>query len=216
MDDDSQISQLEKALLDQADSLARERLQNAEATRERILKESAERLAQAEQRERQAVRAEADKLVRRQVQAAEGRLTADLDRLRWALTETVLSNVRLSLIELSLEPARYLAVLERFIAAAAKQLPPGELVAEANNADLNLLMPVWAELSQRAAPGRKIELAGHGRDSLGGICVRLADNRARLDQTFEARQERLAEKLAGAVMERMFPGPTELGGLAHG
>lgn len=216
MDDDSQISQLEKALLDQADSLARERLQNAEATRDRILKESAERLAQAEVRERQAARTEADKLVRRQVQAAEGRLTADLDRLRWALTETVLSNVRLSLIDLSQDQTRYLAVLERFVATAARQLPPGDLVAEVNNADLNLLTPVWDELSRRAAPGRKIELAVHGRDSLGGVCVRLADNRARLDQTFEARQERLAEMLAGAVMERMFPGPPELGGLTRG
>jgi vacuolar-type H+-ATPase subunit E/Vma4 len=216
MEDDSQISQLEKALLDQADSLARERLQNAEATRERILKESAERLAQAEQRERLAVRAEADKRVRRQVQAAEGRLTADLDRLRWALTETVLSNVRLSLIDLSQDPVRYLAVLERFVATAARQLPPGDLVAEVNSADLNRLTPVWAELSQRVAPGRRIELAYHGRDSLGGVCVRLSDNRARLDQTFEARQERLAETLAGAVMERMFPGPPELGGLTRG
>lgn len=216
MDDDSQISQLEKALLDQADSLARERLQNAEATRDRILKESAERLVQAEQRERQLVRGEADKLVRRQVQAAEGRLTAELDRLRWALTETVLSNVRFSLIELTQEPTRYLAVLERFIAAAASELPPGDLVAEVNHADLSLLTPAWPELSQRAAPNRKIELVAHGRDSLGGVCVRLADNRARLDQTFEARQERLADKLAGAVMERMFPGPTELGGLTRG
>ncbi|MDR3394586.1 MAG: V-type ATP synthase subunit E family protein [Parasulfuritortus sp.] len=213
MDNDRQISQLEKALLDQAESLARERLQNAEAARERIAKESAERIEQAEARERQSARAEADKLVRRKVQAAEGRLTAELDRLRWALTEAALSNVRLALVDLTRDHARYLTVLEGYLAAAVGRLPQGDLVAEVNNADLNLLTPIWDDLSRRVAPGRRIELISHGRDSLGGICLRLADNRARLDQTFEARQERLAETLAGAVMERMFAGPPELGGL---
>lgn len=216
MDDVSQLNQLEKALLDQAESLARERLQNAESARERIVQESTERLARAEARERLAARAEADKLVRRKVQAAEGRLTADLDRLRWALTEAVLGNVRLSLIDLTRDPARYAAVLEGLVAAAAGQLPPGELVAEVNSADLNLLGPLWVDLIQRAAPGRRIELASHDRDSLGGICLRLADDRARLDQTFEARQDRLAEALAGVIMARMFSGPLELGGLSHG
>lgn len=215
MDNDSQISQLEKALIEQAEGLARERLQNAEAARERIAREAAERLAQAEARERQAARAEADRLVRRRVQAAEGRLTAELDRLRWALTEAAMSSVRLALTELSQDPARYLAVLEGYLVVAARQLPHGDLVVEVNNADLNLLGPVWDAISQRAAPGRHIELAGHGSDSLGGIRVRLTDNRARLDQTFEARMERQAEALAGAIMARMFAGPPELGGL-HG
>jgi len=211
--DDSQISQLEKALLDQAESLARERLQNAEATRDRIVKESVEHIAQAEAHERQAARAEADRLVRRRVQAAEGRLTAELDRLRWALTEAALSNVRLALVDLVQDPSRYLAVLEGYVATAARSLPPDDLVAEVNSVDLNLLGPAWADLCRRAAPERRIELAGHGRDSLGGITIRLADNRARLDQTFEARMERLSEALAGAIMARMFAGPPELGGL---
>jgi V/A-type H+-transporting ATPase subunit E len=215
MDNDSQISQLEKALLDQAESLARERLQNAEATRSRIVRESGEQIARAETRERQLARAEADRLVRRRVQAAEGRLTAELDRLRWALTEAAMVNVRLALVELTRQPPRYLAVLEGYLAAAADGLPPGDLVAEVNSADLNLLAPLWPELSGRAAPGRRIELASHGRDSLGGLCLRLADNRARVDHTFEARMERLSESLAGVVMGRMFAGPPELGGL-HG
>jgi vacuolar-type H+-ATPase subunit E/Vma4 len=213
MDKDSQISQLEKALLDQAESLARERLKNAETAHDHILKESAARIALAETKERQAARAEADRLVRRRAQAAEGRFTAELDRLRWALTEAALSNVRLSLVELTRDTTRYVAVLEGFVAAAASQLPPGDLVAEVNAADLNLLASVWTELTGRAAPGRRIELTSHGRDSLGGVCLRLTNNRARLDQTFEARLERQSESLAGAIIDRMFAGPHELGGL---
>lgn len=212
MDNDSQIGQLEHALIDQAESLAREQLRNAEAARDRIAAESAERIAGAEARERQVARAEAERLVRRRVQAAEVRLTADLDRLRWALTEAALSNVRLALVDLTRDRERYLNVLEGYVAAASGLLPPGDLVAEVNRADLDLLAPVWDELIARAAPGRRVELSGHGRDSQGGIRLRLADDRARLDQSFEARQERLAEALAEGVMARMF---AELGGL-HG
>lgn len=216
MDDDSQVGQLEKALLDQAASLARERLQNAEAARARILKESAANLVEAEQRERQAVRAEADRLVQRRVQAAEGHLTAELDRLRWALAEAALSELRLALADLAKDEDRYADILERFVADAVKHLPPGDLVAEVNAADLNRLSPRWEDLAQRGAPGRRIELASHGRESLGGINVRLADDSVRLDQTFEARMERLKGALAEVVMARMFPGTSELNGLAHG
>jgi V/A-type H+-transporting ATPase subunit E len=210
MDNQNQISQLEKALLDQAESLARERLQNAKTARTNILHEAAERIALAETKERQAARVEADKLIRCRVQAAEGRFTAELDRLRWALTESTLSNVRLALINLTHDPARYQAILEQFVGVAASQFPPGDLVAEVNTADLHLLEPAWTDLIVRAAPGRHIELTGHGRDSLGGIKLRLLDNRARLDQTFEARLERLVEPLAGAIMAKLFAGPLEL------
>lgn len=213
MDEAEQVAQLEKALIAQAETLARERLRHAEATRDRIAREAAARIEQAEARERQSVRTEAERLVRRRVQAAEGRLGAELDRLRWTLTEAVLSNVRQALKDLARDRDRYLDVLEGLVAAAAAQLPPGDLVAEVSPADLALLTPVWEELCRRAAPGRAVALAGHGRDSLGGIRLRLADDRARVDQTFEARMERLSDPLVGAVMERLFNGQ---GGYAHG
>ena len=44
MEADAQVSQLEQALLQQAETLAREQLQNAESARARILAESAEKL----------------------------------------------------------------------------------------------------------------------------------------------------------------------------
>lgn len=65
METDRQIGQLEEALLAQAESLAREQLQNAEATRARILAESAEKLKPSEEREVLAAKVEAERLVRR-------------------------------------------------------------------------------------------------------------------------------------------------------
>lgn len=216
MEADTQVTQLEQALLQQAESLAREQLQNAEAARARILAESAEKLKLAEQREILAAKVEAERLVRRQTQAAETRLAGELDRLRWALTEATLAGVKTAFRERVQDTPRYLQVLEAWLAAAARALPPGDLVAEVRPEDERRLAPGWAELAARAAPGRTVTLASHGQPSEGGIRVRLADDRARVDQTFEARQARLADALARVAMERLFASAPDLGTLIHG
>lgn len=216
MEADTQVTQLEQALLQQAESLAREQLQNAEVARARILAESAEKLKLAEQREILAAKVEAERLVRRQTQAAETRLAAELDRLRWALTEATLAGVKTAFRERVQDAPRYLQTLEAWLAAAARALPPGDLVAEVRPEDERRLAPGWAELAARAAPGRTVTLASHGHASEGGIRVRLADDRARVDQTFEARQARLADELARVAMERLFASAPDLGTLIHG
>lgn len=216
MEADVQVTQLEQALIRQAETLAREQHQNAEAAKARILNESAERLKLAEDREVLAAKADAERMVRRQTQAAETRLAAELDRLRWALTEATLSSVKLAFQELVDDPERYLAVLEQWLAAAVRALPEGDLVAEVRGSDQPRLAPAWADMVARAAPGRKVELATHGLISEGGMRVRLADNRAQLDQTFEARQSRLADELARVVMERLYASTPDLGALVHG
>lgn len=216
MEADAQVTQLEQALLQQAETLAREQLQNAESARLRIATEAAEKLKLGEDREVLAAKVEAERLVRRQTQAAETRLAADLDRLRWALTEAALSAVTSAFRELVGDDARYLAALEAWLAAAAAALPPGDLVAEVRAADEQRLAARWREISDRAAPGRSVTLAAHGRPSEGGVRVRLIDDRARLDQTFEARRARLADDLARVVMERLFASAPDLDTLVNG
>jgi V/A-type H+/Na+-transporting ATPase subunit E len=216
MDNDIQVTQLEAALLRQAETLAREQHQNAEVVRARILAESADKLKLAEEREVLAAKAEAERMVRRQSQAAETRLASELDRLRWALTEATLSGVKLAFQELVDDEAAYLPVLEQWLAAAAQALPAGDMVAEVRPEDERLLTPGWQELIAHAAPGRKVTLRSHGQSSEGGIRVRMVDNRAQLDQTFEARQSRLADELARVAMERLFSSAPDLGTLVHG
>jgi len=213
---DAQISQLEQALIQQAETLAREQLQNAESARARILAESADKLKLAEEREMLAAKVEAERLVRRHTQAAETRLAAELDRLRWALTESVLSEVKAAFHSLVQDDTRYLDVLEAWLAAAAQALPAGDLLAEVRPEDEKRLLPLWNAMTARAAPGRVVALASHSQPSAGGIRVRLADNRAQLDQTFEARQARLADELARVAMERLFASAPDLGMLIHG
>ena len=216
MDTDTQVTQLESALLRQAETLAREQRQNADVLRARILAESTEKLRLSEEREVLAAKAEAERRVRRQSQAAETRLASELDRLRWALTEATLSGVRLAFQELVDDDAAYLNQLEQWLAAAAQVLPQGDLIAEVRHEDEKRLAPSWTEFCARAAPGRKVVLGTHGLPSEGGIRVRLADNRAQLDQTFEARQSRLADELARVAMERLFASAPDLGTLVHG
>jgi len=216
MEADAQVSQLEQALIQQAESLAREQLNNAESARARILAESAVKLKLAEAREVLAAKVDAERLVRRHSQATETRLAAELDRLRWALTESILSEVKTAFRALVQDDTRYLAVLESWLAAAAQVLPPGDLVAEVLPEDEKRLAPRWAEIAARAAPGRDVRLASHSQPSEGGIRLRLADNRAQLDQTFEARKVRLADELARVAMERLFASAPDLGTLAHG
>jgi vacuolar-type H+-ATPase subunit E/Vma4 len=216
MEPESQISQLEQALLHQAETLAREQHQNAEAACERIRSEMAEKLKLAEEREVLAAKVEAERRLRRQTQAAETRLSAELDRLRWALTESTLSEMKGAFKALEQDEARYLKVLEDWLAAAAQALPAGDLVAEVRPEDERRLAKVWDQMAARAAPGRAVTLTSHGQPSLGGIRVRLANNRAQMDQTFEARQMRLAEDLARVAMERLFASAPDLGTLIHG
>lgn len=216
MEADAQVSQLEQALLQQAETQAREALQTAESARARILADSAEKLKRAGEREVLAAKVEAERLVRRQTQASETRLAAELDRTRWALTEAALAGVKSAFQQLVQDEVRYLAVLEAWLAAAAQALPPGDLVADVRPEDETRLAPLWPEMAARAAPGRTVALAGHGLPSIGGIRVRLADNRARIDQTFEARRARLADELARVAMERLFASASGLGTHIHG
>lgn len=216
MEADAQVSQLEQALIQQAETLAREALQNAESARARILAESAEKLKLAEAREVLAAKVGAERLVKRHSQAAETRLAAELDRLRWALTEATLAGVKTAFQKLAQNETRYLEVLEAWLAAAAQALPPGDLVAEVRPEDEKRLAPRWAEIAARASPGRAVALASHSQSSEGGIRVRLANNRAQLDQTFEARYTRLADELARVAMEHLFASASDLGTLIHG
>ncbi len=216
MEADAQVLQLEQALIRQAESLAREQRERAESGKARILTEAGEKIRLAEEREILSAKAEAERIVRRHTQAAETRLAADLDRLRWALTESALSGVRQSFQALVKDDARYLGVLEKWLAAAVEALPEGDLVAEVRAADQPRIAPVWQAMAARAAPGRRVELAAHGQTSEGGLRVRLADSRAKLDQTFEAREARLADELARVAMERLFASAPDLGTLVHG
>jgi V/A-type H+-transporting ATPase subunit E len=210
MENETQVSQLESALLNQAQTLAREETRNAEVVCNRIRSEASARLKLLEERETLTAKADAERLFRRRIQTEETHLSSELDRLRWTLSETVLSKVKEALQNLTQDQPRYVQVLSTFLADGTHTLPAGALVVEVNATDLSHLHPVWAEFTRNAAPDRKVELAVHDLPSIGGMRIRTEDNRVRLDQTFESRIARLEEDIARIAMEQLFSGRPNL------
>lgn len=210
MENESQVSQLESALLNQAQTLAREEMRNAEVVCNRIRSEASARLKLLEERETLTAKSDAERLFRRRIQTEETHLSSELDRLRWTLSETVLSKVKEALQNLTQDQPRYVQVLSTFLADGTHTLPAGALVVEVNAIDLSRLLPVWTEFTRNAAPDRKIELVVHDLPSIGGMRIRTEDNRVRLDQTFESRIARLEEDIARIAMEQLFSGRPNL------
>ena len=199
-----EVSQLEAALLHQAQTQAREQHQTAELAKARILQEATDRMKLAEAREILLAKADAERMVRFKVQATETRLATELDRLRWALTEAALSEVRQAFRQLVQDEHAYLDVLAVWLAAADRALPPGDVLVEVRAADQARLQKHMETLASQIQSGRKVAWGVHDKYSEGGFCVTLANHQARMDQTFEARQARMADDLARVVMSHLF------------
>lgn len=195
---------LEGLLYAQAMSLAEQHLQRARQASEQIKQELQSRLRQLEEGEEQRYQLEAEQLYRQIIQASKIRMDSEHDRLRWALAQDVLAEVRARLDRLAQDAPRYRKVLQAYLAEAARAMPEGTLVAELNPRDLEALRPVWDEVAGQAAPGRKIELAQLSEQIRGGMLVRSEDGRLRVDNTFEGRLSRLQDEMLGVIMENLF------------
>ena len=128
MSPDDQVTALESAIIERAQSLADEHFKQAGRARERIMEDSAERLRLLEEKEILVAKARADREFRRKVQASEIRMQANLDRLRWNLVRSVLDNVRLRLSKASANQSSYLPLFKRLLAEAAGSIERQELV----------------------------------------------------------------------------------------
>ncbi|MGF1547310.1 MAG: V-type ATP synthase subunit E [Thiotrichales bacterium] len=215
--EEQKVLQLEQALLRQAETLAREQRQNAESACARIQAESVARLRLREEREILLAKQQAERVQRRSLQAAEARLSGDLDRLRWTLVQSSLSELRMRLRGLTEDLPRYQRWLEDTLAAAALELPPGALLVRLGAEDCERLRPTLAPLAERAAPGREVRWEPLAGDSGGGgMEINLADQTVRIDQTFGGRLTRLELDLAQVIMERLFAASPDLGTLVYG
>jgi V/A-type H+-transporting ATPase subunit E len=198
---------LEGLLAAQAMALADQHLHKAQEANEQIKQELQAKLRKLEEGEEQRHQMEAERLCRQIIQASKLRIDSEHDRLRWALAQDVLHAVNQRLEQLTQDEPRYHAVLQGYLAEAAQAMPEGELVAELNPRDLDALRPQWERIAAQAAPGRKVELAPLADHASGGMRVRSADGRLRVDNTFEGRLARLQDEVLGVVMDRLFNQP---------
>ncbi|MCB1801923.1 MAG: ATPase [Gammaproteobacteria bacterium] len=201
-----QLEALEGAIMTRAHELAQEFRDKAARQRDTILRDAAERLHMAEEREVLVAKAAAERHFRRVTQASELRMQARLDQLRWELVQTVQGQLAQRMHALRNDRPAYRAWLVEMIGEAADLLPGAELQAEAIADDLDWLREEWTVLVADAAPGRNIRLSDQATWGSGGLKLRTIDNRAQVDNRFEGRLSRYQARIQRVILQQLFPG----------
>jgi V/A-type H+/Na+-transporting ATPase subunit E len=196
---------LEGLLHAQAMGLAQKHLEKGQQASEQITRDTKAKLRQLAAGEELRFQIEAEQLCRQVMQASRLRTDAELDRLRWTLTQGVLAEVRARLAKLAADPEQYRKVLAAYLAEAAGALPEGTLVAELRPEDVEGLRPTWDSLVEQAAPGRRVMLTPLTDHASGGMRVRNEDSSLRVDNTFEGRMARMENEMLAAIVDTLFP-----------
>jgi len=204
MTTNTQLEQLENAILKRAQTLANAQLQDAQQQCNQIQQDLNKRLQQREEREIELAKTAADKVYRRHVQASEIKMHAELDQLRWSLIQVVMSQLKHRLQQLREKPDIYLALLRQYFISAMIILEREQLIIEVNAQDYELLMVQWESLINECAPGKKCSLTIHKATSIGGLLIRDQHNQIRIDNTFEGLIARLENELYQTITAQLF------------
>ncbi len=198
------VPDLEAALIDRAERLASEYLQRGKDGREAIVNEERDRLRAREERIADEAKADADRIFRRRVQAAQLKVQAGLDRERWDLIESVIDELPQALVSVAGDDDNYDDLLLNLLAQGATSIGEDDLVVSLNAHDRERLEPRWQAFAEQAAPGRRITLDANDTDISGGMRVSSADGRVSIDASFEGRTERFRNELVQVIAERLF------------
>jgi V/A-type H+-transporting ATPase subunit E len=175
------------------------------------LKEAADQLRLREEREVLIAKSQADRTFRRKVQSSELKLRAHMDHLRWNLVRGVEHRLEERMRAFVETGEEYLEVLQGYLAQGAALIERDELVAELSAHDRQRLAERWEDFAREAAPGKRIALAEAPIQTLGGVLIRSADGRIRLDNTFEGRRDRLRSRIHQIIVERLIPATVDAG-----
>ncbi len=204
MSDAKDVSELEAALIDRAERLANEYLQKGKDGRAAILNEELERQRAREARIGEEAQADADRIYRRRVQAAQLKIQANLDRERWQLIQSVIEALPAKLATAADDRAYYTGLLEALVGRAAESIGEEELVASLNERDLDRFRDEWRDIVNSAAPGKDIRLSPEPVEISGGARLTSVDDRVAVDASFEGRAERYEGELVQVIAERLF------------
>ncbi len=216
MNQEARIEELERALQERARRLADEYLERGRRSRDHLLADAKDKLHLREEREVLSAKTLAARRQKRLVQAGEIRLQGDLDRLRWALIESVLAQARERLRVLAADKTHYPTILVQFVCQAAAAIGCRSLTVHLNQRDHQTVGADWPAWCAEHLPDIEATLAAAPIDATGGARVESADQTIRVDNTFEGRTERLQEALHRVTMERLFASVGENGGPVNG
>lgn len=206
----NQVLQLEQAILARAEQLANQFAEQAQKTRETVLREAAERLRQRESREEAIARGLGERHYRQRVQAAELRLQSHLDRVRWNLVRGVEARLEERMRALMQDAKVYREHLLGLLREGAREMGPGSLLVRGNAEDREHLASAIDQL-RAELPDHELALDDRSIETLSGVLLVSRDGRIRVDNTFEGRLARLRPQLQRVILERMFPASLESG-----
>ncbi|KHD05136.1 hypothetical protein PN36_09975 [Candidatus Thiomargarita nelsonii] len=199
---DSQLEQLEMTIRQRAQALADKHLQAAQQERDKILAESDKRLQQREEREIEIAKAAAEQEYRRRVQASEIKMQAHLDQLRWALVQSLVTDLHEQLKQLSQQDNAYINLLKQYLKNAAQLFDEIDLVVEVNADDYERFQ--WEQILKDSVPDKRCTLSASRDNFTGGLLVRNQADRIRVNNTFEGLLTRLENELYQIITAQLF------------
>ena len=208
MNTETQLEQLENAIRKQAQSLADSHLNAAQQQCDKIVADAAKRLQQREERETEIAKVAAEQEYRRQVQAGEIKMHAELDQLRWTLVQAVMTDLQIHLNQLCQQEADYLKLMKQYLQNAAQLFEDKELVVEVNADDHTRLASQWDDISQECVPNKQCTLLISAQNFTGGLLVRNQTDRIRVDNTFEGLITRLENEFYQVITAQLFASAT--------
>ncbi len=206
MSTNTQLEQLETAILNQAQTLSQSHLQAGQQQSDKILADSAKRLQQREQRETAIAEIAAEQEYRRRVQASEIKMQAELDQLRWTLVQAIIADLHEHLAQLCQQKTAYVDLLKQYLHNATTRFENDDLVVVVNNQDHAMLAPQWDDIAKDLKPC--CSLAPETENFIGGLLVRNQADRIRIDSTFEGLIARLENELYQVITAQLFASAT--------
>ena len=202
--------ELEQAILARAQQLADQFAEQAQRTRDSLLRDAAERLRQREQREEALARALGDRRYQQRIQAAELKLQSNMDRIRWNLVRDVEARLEERMRSLIADDPAYLDYLRGLLREGLAQMEGARLSVRTNPGDRERLAAVWEAVCAET-PERELRLDETPIETLGGVLLLSDDGRVRVDNTHEGRLARLRPRLQQVILERLLPASQEPG-----
>ena len=212
-----QVKALQQAILERAQKLCDEHIEQGEMTRNRIIEAAREKIRLMEQKELLAASLQAEREYQRQVQANELRIQAELDRNRWGLVQAVLDKVSRELEQLHAQEKSYKSVFEQLLLHGVRTIGQPRLIAFLNSADLSRFADTWQELVKKCC-GKDIEikLSAEACRCSGGVKLVSEKGDVMIDNTFEGILARRSDALQRLIFERLFSTVANRGTLFDG
>lgn len=212
----NRVEELEEAILERAQTLAEEHVQQGERSRERILEDSREKIRLLEEKEILSGQSKAEREYRRLVQARELGLQSELDHMRWDLVQSVMESVQSQLAEMVRDEQAYRPLFERLLIDGAEAIERDRLLARISSADRARYADDWESMVAGLLPGKHITLDGESVEVSGGVWLSDEQGRISVDNTFEGIVQRMDRELLRVVVERLFPSASKMGIVFNG